>query len=245
MRDLLLSDADNTLWDTDRVFAEAQLNVLNAVEARTKRLVSGDRLSFIRSHDQAIARTHKDGLRYPIELLINSVSKSLSPDFQWSNFPEARSEIELTYYTQLRQKPRLRWGVRPSFEILDEAGVEIWIVSEGAEQRVRAKLEEHDLDQYTARIITGKKTKEFYHHIVSLARKRTFCAMIGDQLDRDIVPAKLAGLKTVYLPGQFSPKWIDPNQSKFADWKISNFRELLNLIPMTKQLFEHNERGAA
>jgi ribonucleotide monophosphatase NagD (HAD superfamily) len=31
--------------------------------------------------------------------------------------------------------------------------------------------------------------------------------VIGDQLDRDIAPAKQAGLITVFFPGGFRPKW--------------------------------------
>ena len=31
--------------------------------------------------------------------------------------------------------------------------------------------------------------------------------MIGDQIARDMAPAKAAGLTTVYVPGAFKPRW--------------------------------------
>ena len=52
----IYTDADNTLWDTDAVFREAQLGLLNDVENLSERSLSrSDRLEFLREYDQAIA----------------------------------------------------------------------------------------------------------------------------------------------------------------------------------------------
>ena len=49
---VVLVDADNTLWDTDAVFREAQLLVLSLVEAQTQSTCKApDRLAFIRAYD--------------------------------------------------------------------------------------------------------------------------------------------------------------------------------------------------
>ena len=46
-------DADNTLWDTDGVYADAQLALLNELEDRLGvQFPELDRLAFVRSIDQ-------------------------------------------------------------------------------------------------------------------------------------------------------------------------------------------------
>lgn len=54
--------------------------------------------------------------------------------------------------------------------------------------------------------------------------------MIGDQLDRDIVPAKEAGLTTIYFPGGFQPKWQSTEYEDFVDYWISAFDEAVTII---------------
>ena len=45
-------DADNTLWDTDQVFADAQLGLLSAVETATGVACQvSDRLGYVRAID--------------------------------------------------------------------------------------------------------------------------------------------------------------------------------------------------
>ena len=54
--------------------------------------------------------------------------------------------------------------------------------------------------------------------------------MIGDQLDRDIAPAKEAGLKTIYFPGGFVPRWT-PDEAKIGpDFRVSDFVEAVEII---------------
>src|SRR5271166_6606545 len=72
-------DADNTLWDTDGVYATAQLNLLAAVETVTwSRSSAGDRLAQVREVDQALAERHHRGLRYPTRLLAIAVARVLA-----------------------------------------------------------------------------------------------------------------------------------------------------------------------
>ena len=58
--------------------------------------------------------------------------------------------------------------------------------------------------------------------------KRAF--MIGDQLDRDIAPAKAAGLITVYFPGGFRPKWTPDESSIGPDFKVSDFMQAAQIV---------------
>jgi putative hydrolase of the HAD superfamily len=73
---VLFVDADNTLWDTDGIFATAQLNLLTAVETAIGfPIFVANRLAFVRQIDQALAELHHRGLRYPPRLLAAAVAR--------------------------------------------------------------------------------------------------------------------------------------------------------------------------
>ena len=72
-------DADNTLWDTDGVFADAQLALLNELEDRLGvQFPEPDRLAFVRAIDQGLAERHHEGLRYPPRFLIKALALALT-----------------------------------------------------------------------------------------------------------------------------------------------------------------------
>ena len=76
---IVFLDADNTLWDTDGVFAQAQLKLLKGIENALGRSAPGeDRLDFVRQIDQAIAGRHHLGLRFPARLLVQAVAQALA-----------------------------------------------------------------------------------------------------------------------------------------------------------------------
>lgn len=54
--------------------------------------------------------------------------------------------------------------------------------------------------------------------------------MVGDQLDRDIAPAKAAGVNTIYFPGGFQPRWAPDLQSIRPDHVIASFAEVPNIV---------------
>ena len=71
---VIVTDADNTLWDTDAVFRDAQLLLLSRVESAVGApCPEADRLLFVRRYDQALAQNHHLHLRYPPQLLVRSV----------------------------------------------------------------------------------------------------------------------------------------------------------------------------
>src|SRR5688572_22419936 len=76
---IILADADNTLWDTNAVFRDAQLQLLVRIEAEVGSLCpSEDRLGFVRVYDQALAQRHHLHLRYPPQLLVRSIEAGMA-----------------------------------------------------------------------------------------------------------------------------------------------------------------------
>ena len=237
-------DADNTLWDTDSVFADAQRKMLERVEAATSAAADADdRLAYVRAVDQAIAERHHAGLRYPPKLLVRGLEEALA------GLPVARAaraarrspfhsrlsegclrEIEEAFIVDLSCTPKIWLGVREGLKALRAANCLVLIVSEEARAKVEITSKRLGLDRLVARIIEGQKRPELYRRILRFtgAPKRGF--MVGDQLDRDIAPAKAAGLETIYFPGGFRPRWTMNEAKAGPDHIIATFAAVPGIV---------------
>lgn len=237
-------DADNTLWDTNAVFADAQLGLLADVEGAIGVATGGKSdLAFVRSVDQAIASRHHAGLRYPVALLIRGLELSLgglpaeaAARAAWSggrNFQideQISKKIEQRYFDQLSAQPAIRNGVMEGLEGLRAQNALLFVVTEGAKTKVEATAERLGLAGYFERVIAAPKTPDLYRRVLRLAGTPQMAFMVGDQLDRDIGPAKSAGLRTIYFPGGFQPKWLPGVSEVNPDHIISSFAEVADII---------------
>lgn len=239
-------DADNTLWDTDGVFAAAQLNLLSSVEREVDRSAVGNdegRLAFIRAADQHLAERHHAGLRYPPKLLINvvaaallgetvsraarrAVANSLPPNVG----ADIAAHLEAEYLSDLARVPALRAGVEAGLRAMEQAGCVVLIITEGPRKRVERTAGLLGLKEHFTRIVEGVKRPDLYRRILRLAKTPQRAFMIGDQLDRDILPAKEAGLDTVYFPGGFRPRWTPDVERVRPDHVVGSFNEVPAIV---------------
>lgn len=237
-------DADNTLWDTDGVFASAQLNLLAAIEQSTgKKIIDSNRLALVRVADQALAERHHAGLRYPPRLLINALA-----DVLHGEDVERAARLALTgsgvaqlsddqaaplisaYFDDLGHRPGLRPGVHAGLVALKDIGCTVLILTEGAQIRVKRTAEELGLFDFFNRIVEGAKRPDLFRRMLRLTDAPDNAFMVGDQLDRDIAPAKAAGVNTIYFPGGFQPRWAPDLQSTRPDHVIASFAEVPNIV---------------
>jgi putative hydrolase of the HAD superfamily len=237
-------DADNTLWDTDKVFAQAQLDMLAFVEAATSASANArDRLAFVREIDQALAERHHAGLRYPPRLLARAVTLAIAgrsgdaaARMAWSGqMPSTLGDqgeqlAEQQFFKTIAVQPELRTGVVRGMTRLTDAGCLVLIVTEGAQARVEATARALGLDGYFTRVIEGKKRPELFSRVLRLTGSPEHAFMVGDQLDRDIGPAKRAGLTTIYFPGGFAPRWTPREAEVQPDHRIDDFDDGANII---------------
>jgi putative hydrolase of the HAD superfamily len=235
---VLIVDADNTLWDTNEVFARAQLRLLEGTERAAGRMCPAtDRLEFVRSYDQAIAVKHHLHLKYPAQLLVAAVGAGLcgtdpaiAAEFVIGGrpLPHRLSEPQvcdvLAAYTHtLTETPALLPTVREALELARSRDMAVFVVTEGKLERQRRLLTEHGLAQLVVNAWEMPKTAAQFERL----RQRFTQAevvVIGDQLDRDIVPAHRAGCRTVFVPGRFKPRW-DDKDSGAADHVASTLLE--------------------
>ena len=205
-RKLVFLDADNTLWDTDGVFAYAQLRLLDRVEAAVGAMAEpDDRLAFVRAHDQEIARYHERGLRYPPVLLVEALAAALGKP---AGVDAADAEtIVSAYLNEIGTTPPLLRGVEPALEHARRERVRIIILTEGPKRRAHTHLSAHGLDHLVERVVEMRKTPVAYGRIARIGAPYSRAAMIGDQFRRDIEPALAAGLEAFHVPSRFRPSW--------------------------------------
>ena len=239
-RRLLVTDADNTLWETDGVYAAAQLDLLSKVE-RTYgiSIKTDDRLKFVREFDQALAFQHPRGLRYPTALLVQTIISTVrTGDTERSVFdavrhegtdPEAEDIANAFIQRVSCEVPSLRTGVATAIPRLAECDIEIVVLTEGDLARCTRLLEQHGLTRYVSATISEDKTVESYIALRSRLGRADQPLMVGDQIDRDIELSKIAGYTAVYFPGGFNPAWARERQVT-PDYVITSFEHMMPII---------------
>lgn len=237
-------DADNTLWDTDSVFATAQLNMLERVEKATGTVAAtNDRLAYVRAVDQALAERHHAGLRYPPKLLVRGLEAALAGvpveraaraarrgSDTGSLSDSSVSEIEQAFFDDLSRSPEIRTGVREGLEALQMANCLVLVITEGQRTRIEKTMKRLHLGNLVDRIIEGPKRPELYQRVLRLVGPSKRAFMVGDQLDRDIAPAKAAGLETIHFSGGFRPRWTPEEGLIQPDHQIRTFSDVSSII---------------
>lgn len=245
-RPTVFIDADNTLWDTDKVFAEAQLNLLSHVElAGFQKAATNDRLGFVRELDQLIAEKHHARLRYPPRLLVTAIALALggirpetAAKAAWSNVFKGATvsnvfhveEIERQFFGDLKKLPELRNGVLEGLPTLAGLGCRIVVFTEGDREKCDLILRHYNLRQYVDQIFEGPKHAHTFRRLARLQASNLPAIVVGDQLDRDIVPAQQAGFVTIYFPGAFRPKWQADDEKVAPNYRIESFEQVGEIV---------------
>ena len=238
-------DADNTLWDTNLVYADAQLALLAAVENVVgQQAPTSNRLKWLREIDQALAERHHAKLGYPPRLLAKALALALrgqdvanaarsawyggERQFQISEIEAIR--IENHFREELEHVPTLRPGVYAGIAELRRCGCIIMVLTESSRERVFSLLRYHRLSDSVYRVIASTKHDGLFRRILDLMPQESSAVMIGDQLQSDIRPAKQAGLWTIYFPGGFRPDWEPAEALVRPDYRIEHFGEVPAIV---------------
>jgi len=234
---IVIADADNTLWDTNSVFAEAQLKLLELVERLTRKpCLESNRLAFVRAYDQALASRHHQHLKYPRQMLIatlaaglDSVPADTAAIFMLSgrlrmplNSQQQIDEILIAYGKALNQLPDLLPTVRAGLELAKSSQLPVYVMTEGKIDLQKSILSTHHLENYVDGVWELTKTIAQFDRLMRKFQPATV-VVIGDQPDRDIVPAHAAGCITALIPSKFKPRWQQEDDESAADLVAPNF----------------------
>jgi len=235
---LVVTDADNTLWDTNAVYADGQLLLLEKIENDVGvKLEVEDRLAFIRAVDQELVRLNNYNLTYQPEFLylaifnmlngyslMEAVTKAMGHTIAEISDKKMRERVNWFIDFIINKKPELRSGVLTGIKQLSEMETNIVVFTEGNEKRCHSLIEFYGLKQFILKVyVEGKHTLIYKKIQKELGSNKAF--MIGDQIDRDIQPAKEAGFFTIYFPGGFKPHWLPEKDESSANYIISSFEE--------------------
>ncbi len=232
---ILVFDADNTLWDTDALYRNAQLELLAAVEDLSGQKASGDRLAYLRGFDQQIAKSDPAGFRYPPQLLAERLYHELRAEK--APIPETANQAVIEklraavaiYLQRLNDKPTLFPQAKETLELCAKRHAKLILLSESSLQRVQHLLLAYDLTGYFHQVISNRNKKETFATIKESIdpRLRANCVFvsIGDQVTYDLMPAKSEGYRTVLIPAGF--KMIQENVNEFVpDFTFLTLSEL-------------------
>ncbi|HRQ58629.1 MAG TPA: HAD family hydrolase [Azoarcus taiwanensis] len=239
---VVLADADNTLWDTDAVFREAQLLLLSQVEAaRGVSCPEYDRLGYVRAYDQALAQSHHLHLRYPPQLLVRCLEAGLGGIPAQAAAKDAITGRRLVskpldeagvmvivadYLAALSQTPALLPGVAEGLRAAKTAGLRLYVMTEGRIEKQKRILELHNLQTFFEGVWALTKDRAQFDRVRTRFNS-CHVVIIGDQPDRDIAPAKAAGCSTVLIPSRFKPSWHSPDDYGAADYVAADFNDAI------------------
>ncbi len=233
---IVMTAAGNVLWDSNRVFDSAQVQLVLGLCKTLNVAEPANPSEYVRRLDQQIAATNEVGLRYPAELLVQALLSSLVSNAAigtvTSTLPSSCTLRTLThqYALGVRQSPSLFPGVLDTLEVLTNRGATIVVVSESNRQDCFSWLKSFGLLPFVSSVWTGEKSRGFYEQIIRKMQSAKRIVVVGDQLERDIRPAKEAGLITVYKPSAFSPVWKNAAHEAYADYTISSFADLVRVV---------------
>lgn len=208
---VVVFDADNTLWDTNALYANAQKALVIGLEKMTGGKVEGDRVSYLRRFDEEIAKGHENGFRYPIHLLVERIYDELAgKDGRKNSDPEiqgAFKQLEDDYLARIASAPRLLPRAKEVLTTLSEKGYRLVLLSESDPSLLDERLEKNGIREFFYDVIPSRKSSDVFANLkraYSTDSNAVFVS-IGDRVDVDLKLAEDAGYRTIQVPGGFRP----------------------------------------
>lgn len=235
---LIVFDGDNTLWDTNEVFLNAQLEFIDCLSENGIQVGHSEGIIKLREIDQGLigllGRAEYDFV-YLWRALVNhyehgkmNISQDeLQVPLKGEDIPVQRFLQRLTDMPQLL--PEAKDTVRALNASLRLQGhCLIGIFSEGKLSRLRRVFEHHsDLITLMDFVAVGAKTPENYLAIVNDAgMQHSSKMMVGDSIRKDIEPAHLAGYTTVFIPSRYVEQNAGVEASVRADFTLGALQDL-------------------
>jgi putative hydrolase of the HAD superfamily len=142
---------------------------------------------------------------------------------------EIEERIETEFVAAIEATPPLRTGVREGLSELQSIGCPVLVLTEGDRQRVLQTAQWHGLTSFD-RVIEARKSQRLFKRVLALTGQPSRVFMVGDQLKSDIRPAKEAGLRTIYFPGGFKPRWEPDESIVRPDYQVASFADVPRII---------------
>ena len=125
---------------------------------------------------------------------------------------------------------------------LRERGYSLYVATEGLPVKQWEKLYLTGLSIMfdkvfiTEELSFKEKNATFFKAVLSeIPEKPEECVMVGDRVNKDLLPAKGNGIHTIrVLTGKYRNEYRD-RKGKDYDYEIENFREVIDIIPLIEE----------
>jgi putative hydrolase of the HAD superfamily len=224
----LIFDADDTLWDSNIHFLEAEAEFVAGLVAAGVGETVAVRAA-IRRRELEIIRSHGYG-REPFVVLMRMVAAELAPSRSRETLGAAVERIAAHFR---ERECELLPDVEATLVEL-AARHHLTLFTKGNPREQLPKLERSGLRHHFSHVeVSPEKDEAAYRRLVEAAaldRTRTF--MIGNSPRSDINPALRAGLRAVFIP--YPHTWeLEHEEIDLADERvtvIANFRTLRDIF---------------
>ncbi|MGQ9531756.1 MAG: HAD family hydrolase [Desulfotomaculales bacterium] len=253
MHGVYIIDADNTLWDTNRVYTGALRSMLSALKAQDRSFPEDFPFEVVRTADRAIAKALGEyeydarvlalALVYHARGLEAAEAARQALAGQGENDPafEIAARAAQSFYGYLHENPPpLFDGAKETLAALLKAGNVLILHSEGRHDRVLKTLALHQLDGFFHRVVIERKSETSFRQARALGQAMYSrahavppcgCIVVGDSPQRDILFGNLIGALTVMKVGGMWGASIPHDPLHQPDYVISHWEELLHLEP--------------
>lgn len=191
MRNYLLIDADDTLWENNIYFEQATHDFITFLNHST---LSSDEIQRILD---GVERVMGYGAVNFTNSLVETYRRIAESDVTEEGIQQVRQFGERI----LQQPLELLEGVQETLDYLLPRH-ELMLLTKGAVEEQKLKVERSGIEQYFSRVtIVAEKNVAAYQELVQeLQVEPTLTWMIGNSPRSDINPALAVGLNAVYIP---------------------------------------------
>ena len=224
----LIFDADDTLWDSNIHFLEAEAQFVAELVATQAGATEAVRAA-IRRRELEIIKSHGYG-REPFVVLLRMVAAELAPPLARETLASAVERIGANF---LERDCELLPDVEPTLIEL-AARHHLTLFTKGQPREQLRKLERSGLRRHFSHVeVPPEKDEAAYRRLVEAAAlDRTRAFMIGNSPRSDINPALRAGLRAVFIPHPHT--WeLEHEEVDLADERvtmITKFRTLREIF---------------
>jgi putative hydrolase of the HAD superfamily len=229
MRQTLVFDADDTLWDEQAVLQSFEAGVEELLDRLTGS-ASGFRERFI-----ATEAANIQTLGYGLSSYVYSAAETLATNPDW--YRHKREVLALVAELIERMQaagPPVIEDVKPTLETLSADDYRLIVLSRGIEHEQRNKLRRSGLEPFFSEIrIVGKKDIATYRATAEELGDpaATALCMIGNSMRSDVSPALEAGWRAIHVPAP--TPWIHDAADEVDSpryRRAERFRQVADLV---------------
>lgn len=255
MSGIIIFDGDNTLWDSNKVFKNAQLNLLYSLKKAGLRIRPNKELGGLREIDDLLVKYIQE-YEYDFRILAQSLFLIFS-GIERDKENAIRTAISMVkngsiskasldaYKIFIKEKgevPPLFNSVKSTLNKVKTTGNYILMLkSEGEQKRIAKILNSTSLRNLFDKVIIDKKNKKTYERAksigISIWKKKLgkmgitpLIIVVGDILSRDIYFGNEVNAITIYKPGGYKGTETPKSKKETPNFTIRQLQELPSLI---------------